>query len=214
MDPSNRFSRLLLSIIILQSQFCSSYIRNFLQIFLKWTHWTTDKLRQDHHQLHTTLKRSNHSYIYDSRTTKAPTQPQNKSQVYRRSNTKDSSKQGLSASNSPRTAASSSQARFSQQSQNQHSNSSHITGTSGHSQQSIAVGAQAPPGKVAIPALKTPRTAEPTKGLKQGQTSHACNYCRTAKAACTGGVPWRRFLNANTQCVYGDGKRIKGKESA
>jgi hypothetical protein len=39
--------------------------------------------------------------------------------------------------------------------------------TSGPSQQSMAVGAQAPPGKVAVPALKNPGTVESTKGLKQ-----------------------------------------------
>lgn len=50
--------------------------------------------------------------------------------------------------------------RYQQQSQSQHSNSSHNTATSGPSQQSMVGAAQASPGQVAIPALKNPRTAE------------------------------------------------------
>ncbi|PVH76575.1 hypothetical protein DL98DRAFT_535505, partial [Cadophora sp. DSE1049] len=66
------------------------------------------------------------------------------------------------------------------QSQNQHLILSPIAATSGPSQQSIAVGAQA----------------------------------LLAKAACTGGIPCTRCLNANTLCVYGDRKRDKDKKLA
>jgi hypothetical protein len=65
-----------------------------------------------------------------------------------------------------------------------------------------------PPGKVAIPALRSPQYTEPSaKGSKKGRTSHACDYCRKAKAGCTGEQPCARCMNAHVACVYGDGKR-------
>ncbi|KAJ5040634.1 uncharacterized protein L3040_006283 [Drepanopeziza brunnea f. sp. 'multigermtubi'] len=69
-----------------------------------------------------------------------------------------------------------------------------------------------PPGKVAIPALKNPRLADSKSSLKKGRTAHACDFCRRAKAGCTGGDPCTRCRNANVPCVYGDGKRDKDKK--
>ncbi|CZR65645.1 uncharacterized protein PAC_15545 [Phialocephala subalpina] len=71
---------------------------------------------------------------------------------------------------------------------------------------------QVPHGKVAIPALRPPPTAESTQGNKKGRTSHACDYCRKAKAGCTGGQPCMRCKNANVECVYGDGKRDRERK--
>ena len=65
-----------------------------------------------------------------------------------------------------------------------------------------------PPGKVAIPALRPPQKIESSgKANKKGRTSHACDYCRKAKAGCTGGQPCARCRSTNVPCVYGDGKR-------
>ncbi|KAE8443556.1 hypothetical protein EG329_001718 [Mollisiaceae sp. DMI_Dod_QoI] len=72
--------------------------------------------------------------------------------------------------------------------------------------------AHAPRGKVAIPALKPPQTTESSQGSKKGRTSHACDFCRKAKAGCTGGQPCMRCKNANVACVYGDGKRDRDRK--
>ena len=74
-------------------------------------------------------------------------------------------------------------------------------------QQALQIATQPPPGKVAIPALRTPQTSQTPKGFKKGRTPHACDYCRKAKAGCTGGQPCTRCRNADVECVYGDGKR-------
>jgi len=116
---------------------------------------------------------------------------------------------GFSAINSP-PITSASQAGFSQQSSIAQGSSSHIAPRSGHPSQQLR---QAPPGKVAIPALRNPRIIESSKALKKGRNPHACDYCRKAKAGCTGGNPCTRCLNANVPCVYGDGKRDKDKKS-
>jgi len=72
---------------------------------------------------------------------------------------------------------------------------------------------QAPPGKVAIPALRSPQTADSmSKGYKKGRTPHACDNCRKAKAGCTGEQPCLRCRNSRVSCVYGDGKRDKEKK--
>ncbi|CZT11075.1 uncharacterized protein RCO7_10158 [Rhynchosporium graminicola] len=85
-------------------------------------------------------------------------------------------------------------------------------GPSVHGSMSFVV-SSAPPGKVAIPALKSSsRIHESSKAQKKGRTPHACDYCRKAKAGCTGGNPCARCLNANVACVYGDGKRDKDKK--
>jgi len=67
-----------------------------------------------------------------------------------------------------------------------------------------------PPGKVAIPRPSV--VAESSKPSKKGRTSHACDACRKAKAACTGGQPCMRCRNAQVTCVYGDGKRDKDRK--
>lgn len=71
-----------------------------------------------------------------------------------------------------------------------------------------AIASHPRPGKVAIPALRPPQNLDSSlKGTKKGRTSHACDYCKKAKAACTGGQPCARCKNARVACVYGDGKR-------
>jgi hypothetical protein len=65
-----------------------------------------------------------------------------------------------------------------------------------------------PPGKVPIPALRPPQSFESSvKDDKKGRTSHACDYCRKAKAGCTGRQPCTRCRNARVACVYSDRKR-------
>jgi len=65
-----------------------------------------------------------------------------------------------------------------------------------------------PPGKVAIPALRSAQTFESSaRGNKKGRTTHACDACRKAKAGCTGEQPCARCKGAGVSCVYGDGKR-------
>ncbi|KAK0111791.1 hypothetical protein ONS96_001059 [Cadophora gregata f. sp. sojae] len=86
------------------------------------------------------------------------------------------------------------------------------TSQAGFGQQLPIQSTQAPPGKVAIPALKNPRITESSKALKKGRNPHACDFCRKAKAGCTGGNPCTRCLNAHVPCVYGDGKRDKDKK--
>jgi Fungal Zn(2)-Cys(6) binuclear cluster domain len=76
----------------------------------------------------------------------------------------------------------------------------------------LAVTTQAPPGKVAIPALRTPQTADSSKNFKKGRTPHACDYCRKAKAGCTGEQPCSRCRSAGVDCVYGDGKRVRDRK--
>jgi hypothetical protein len=44
------------------------------------------------------------------------------------------------------------------------------------------------------------------------QTFHACDFCRKAKAKCSGDQPCVRCLSFGKQCVYGDGKRDKEKK--
>lgn len=78
--------------------------------------------------------------------------------------------------------------------------------------QSQSLSNTAPVGKVAIPALRPLPTAEAFQGSKKGRTSHACNYCRKAKAGCTGGQPCMRCKNADVECVYGDGKRDRERK--
>jgi len=79
-------------------------------------------------------------------------------------------------------------------------------------QQQPTIATQAPPGKVAIPALKTPQTADSSKNFRKGRTPHACDYCRKAKAGCTGGQPCSRCKSAGVDCVYGDGKRVRDRK--
>jgi hypothetical protein len=70
-----------------------------------------------------------------------------------------------------------------------------------------------PPGKVAIPALRQPQNFEASsKGSKKGRTSHACDYCRKAKAGCSGEQPCSRCRSARVACVYGDGKREQDRK--
>jgi hypothetical protein len=87
------------------------------------------------------------------------------------------------------------------------------TDSSSRRQETLGVTTQAPPGKVAIPALKTPLTADSSKSFKKGRTPHACEYCRKAKAGCTGEQPCSRCRTAGVSCIYGDGKRDKEKKS-
>jgi hypothetical protein len=87
------------------------------------------------------------------------------------------------------------------------------TGSFAKGQEPLGITTHAPPGKVAIPALKTPLTADSSKSFKKGRTPHACDYCRKAKAGCTGEQPCSRCRGAGVQCVYGDGKRDKEKKS-
>jgi hypothetical protein len=84
----------------------------------------------------------------------------------------------------------------------------------GQRQQGSNIATQVPPGKVAIPALRTPRIADSSKGFKKGRTPHACDHCRKAKAGCTGEQPCTRCRNAQVECVYGDGKRVKDRKSS
>ncbi|KAE9370837.1 hypothetical protein N431DRAFT_510204 [Stipitochalara longipes BDJ] len=79
-------------------------------------------------------------------------------------------------------------------------------------QQQLTIATQAPPGKVAIPALKTPQTADSSKNFRKGRTAHACDYCRKAKAGCTGEQPCSRCRSAGVDCVYGDGKRVRDRK--
>lgn len=73
---------------------------------------------------------------------------------------------------------------------------------------SYSQGPQAPPaGKIAIPALRSSAQRGAPAAGKKGRTTHACNHCRKAKAACTGEQPCLRCINSGTSCVYGDGKR-------
>jgi hypothetical protein len=81
-------------------------------------------------------------------------------------------------------------------------------------QQRLGIIMQAPPGKVAIPALKTAQTVDSPKTLKKGRTAHACDYCRKAKSGCTGEQPCIRCRNAQVECVYGDGKRDRDRKSS
>lgn len=76
----------------------------------------------------------------------------------------------------------------------------------------LLVATQPPPGKVAIPALKSSRSLDSPKFFKKGRTPHACDYCRKAKAGCTGGQPCTRCKSAGVACVYGDGKRDKDRK--
>ncbi|TAQ89513.1 hypothetical protein B7494_g2172 [Chlorociboria aeruginascens] len=70
-----------------------------------------------------------------------------------------------------------------------------------------------PPGKVAIPALRSSQAAESSQKVnKRGRTSHACDYCRKSKAGCSGEHPCTRCNNAGVLCVYGDGKRDKERK--
>ncbi|KAL2065211.1 hypothetical protein VTL71DRAFT_2880 [Oculimacula yallundae] len=119
---------------------------------------------------------------------------------------------GFSAINSPSTVASTPKARFGQHLPSQQSGPSNASTLEPFIQQSMSPMTQAPPGKVAIPALKSTRISESSKAHKKGRTPHACDYCRKAKAGCTGGNPCARCLNANVLCVYGDGKRDKDKK--
>ena len=65
----------------------------------------------------------------------------------------------------------------------------------------------APPGKVAIPALRPSHATEsPSKNLKKGRTAHACNHCRETKLGCTGETPCPRCRNAGIDCQYGEKK--------
>ena len=82
-----------------------------------------------------------------------------------------------------------------------------------YAQRKLAITTQAPPGKVAIPALKTPQTADSSNSFKKGRTPHACDYCRKAKAGCTGEQPCSRCRSAGVDCVYGDGKRVRDRKS-
>jgi hypothetical protein len=84
---------------------------------------------------------------------------------------------------------------------------------SNDAQRRLAITTQAPPGKVAIPALKTPQTTDSSKNFRKGRTPHACDYCRKAKAGCTGEQPCSRCRNAGLDCVYGDGKRMRDRKS-
>ena len=105
--------------------------------------------------------------------------------------------------------------RFGRSSQQSLLESNTISGTdsSTQSQEPLGITTHAPPGKVAIPALKTPLTADSSKSFKKGRTPHACDYCRKAKAGCTGEQPCSRCRSVGVQCVYGDGKRDKEKKS-
>ena len=86
-------------------------------------------------------------------------------------------------------------------------------GGSGPQLEPLRITTQPPPGKVAIPALRTPQSIESSlKSGKKGRTSHACDHCRKAKAGCTGGEPCQRCRNARVACVYGDGKRDKERK--
>jgi hypothetical protein len=77
----------------------------------------------------------------------------------------------------------------------------------------LRVTIQPPPGKVAIPALKTPQAIDSSsQSSKRGRTSHACDHCRKAKAGCTGGQPCQRCRTSRVPCVYGDGKREKERK--
>jgi hypothetical protein len=80
-------------------------------------------------------------------------------------------------------------------------------------QLSRSLTAPAPPGKVAIPALKIPKVPESAStAFKKGRTAHACDNCRKAKSGCTGELPCMKCRNAGVQCVYGDGKRDKDRK--
>lgn len=70
---------------------------------------------------------------------------------------------------------------------------------------------RAPPGKVAIPYIKT-QAPESSRGSKKGRISHACDYCRKAKAGCSGEQPCSRCSSAGVSCFYGDGKRDKDRK--
>jgi hypothetical protein len=84
---------------------------------------------------------------------------------------------------------------------------------SGPQLEPLRVATQPPPGKVAIPALKTPQTIESSsKSSKKGRTTHACDHCRKAKAGCTGGQPCQRCRTSRVPCVYGDGKRERERK--
>jgi len=81
------------------------------------------------------------------------------------------------------------------------------------SEQSRSMTAPAPPGKVAIPALKAQNRAESAStAFKKGRTAHACDNCRKAKSGCTGEVPCMKCRSSGVQCVYGDGKRDKDRK--
>jgi len=71
---------------------------------------------------------------------------------------------------------------------------------------------QAPPGKIAIPAIKPPASSSSSKDQKKGRTSHACDACRKAKAGCSGEQPCGRCGTTGAACIYGDGKRDKDKK--
>jgi hypothetical protein len=71
----------------------------------------------------------------------------------------------------------------------------------------------APPGKVAIPALRPMHGDDSSgKGSKKGRTLHACDACRKAKAGCTGEQPCQRCKAGGTLWVYGDGKRDRDRK--
>jgi hypothetical protein len=97
-------------------------------------------------------------------------------------------------------------------SQQYQSMTSNPAGPAGESQPPLGFVA-APPGKVAIPALKTSRAINPTPNItKKGRIAHACDNCRKAKSGCTGEMPCLKCKNAGLTCVYGDGKRDKDRK--
>jgi hypothetical protein len=70
-----------------------------------------------------------------------------------------------------------------------------------------SAGQSAPPGKVAIPSLPPRHSGESSRSSKKGRIQRACDFCRKAKAGCSGAIPCSRCKNAGVECVYGDGKR-------
>ncbi|KAG9241833.1 fungal-specific transcription factor domain-containing protein [Calycina marina] len=60
--------------------------------------------------------------------------------------------------------------------------------------------------KVPIPPMRSSYASQSSKQLR-GRTSHACESCQKAKAACSGGNPCTRCGKNSIPCVYGDGKR-------
>ncbi|RDL31506.1 uncharacterized protein BP5553_09715 [Venustampulla echinocandica] len=86
----------------------------------------------------------------------------------------------------------------------------HMSSSSSSHQQ--AQQPQPPPGKVAIPALRSPWGTDPwNKGPKKIKTPHACDNCRKAKAGCTGELPCLRCKNTHVPCVYNEGKRDRDR---
>lgn len=120
----------------------------------------------------------------------------------------------MSPPQAPSSVTSSSRFSKSQQSKQQSSSSTSIHPGPGRlDPSSMRTAGSAPPGKVAIPALRTPQYPEASSTtLKKGRTAHACNYCRKTKAGCTGEKPCQRCKNAGVTCTYGDGKREAEKK--